>query len=140
MLSRLKKEWLALTLIVSVISITSAFCYTILLGFALSMSMPTSTFNEANQTALSLLIPSILWLSRWSWRWGGLMDLRPQIVFSLVSWVMLSIGMIHLVQSAHNVGLNEWSVSITATALLLLVDGIHTLYSKRHKPRGANIR
>ncbi|EJV0278904.1 hypothetical protein N5212_004309 [Vibrio parahaemolyticus] len=130
-----KEKWLALTLTTTVLSI---FCYTILLGLA--FSIPASTFNEANQIALCLLVPSILWLSRWSWRWGGLMDLRPQIVFSLVSWVMLSIGMIHLVQSAHNVGLNEWSVSITATALLLLVDGIHTLYSKRHKPRGSNIR
>ncbi|MDF4405661.1 hypothetical protein P3471_24270, partial [Vibrio parahaemolyticus] len=75
MLSRLKEEWLALTLIIFVISVTSAFCYTILLGFA---STPTSTFNEANQIALSLLIPSVLWLSRWPWRWCGPMDLRPQ--------------------------------------------------------------
>ncbi|TNZ85673.1 hypothetical protein CGK40_24855 [Vibrio parahaemolyticus] len=123
MLSRLKEEWLALTLIISV---TSAFCYSILLGFA-----STSTFNEANRIALSLLIPSVLWLSRWSWRWCGPMDLRPQIVFSLISWIMLSIGMINLLQTAHNAGLNEWYISIPATTLLLLIDGIHTLYRKR---------
>ncbi|TOG94901.1 hypothetical protein [Vibrio parahaemolyticus] len=133
MLSRLKEEWLALTLTIFVISVTSAFCYTILLGFA---STPTSTFNEANRIALSLLIPSVLWLSRWSWSWCGPMDLRPQIVFSLISWSMLSIGMINLLQTAHNAGLNEWHISIPATTLLLLIDGIHTLYSKRHKPRG----
>lgn len=134
MLSRLKEEWLALTLIIFVISVTSAFCYTILLGFTLSMSityMPTSTFNEANRIALSLLIPSVLWLSRWSWRWCGPMDLRPQIVFSLISWIILSIEMINLLQIAHNAGLNEWHISIPATTLLLLIDGIHTLYRKR---------
>ncbi|HFK4420950.1 TPA: hypothetical protein ACGTRQ_003618 [Vibrio parahaemolyticus] len=128
MLSRLKEEWLALTLTIFVICVTSAFCYTILLGFA---STPTSTFNEANQIALSLLIPSVLWLSRWSWRWCGPMDLRPQIVFSLISSVMLSIEVTNLLQIAHNAGLNEWYISIPATILLLLIDGIHTLYRKR---------
>ncbi|WP_407546987.1 hypothetical protein [Vibrio parahaemolyticus] len=118
MLSRLKEEWLALALMTAILTL---FCYPILLGLAFAIS--ASTFDEANKTALCLLVPSLLWLLKWSCL--GRVFYQTQMIYSLTSWLILAMVSIQQLQIAHNAGWNEWYASIITTALLLIVDGLY---------------
>ncbi len=113
-----KQDWLALTFMTAILIL---FCYPILLGLAFAIS--TSTFDEANNVALCLLVPSLLWLLKWSCL--GRVFYQTQMIYSLISWFILAMVSIQQLQIVHNAGLNEWSIIFIATTLLILVDRLY---------------